>query len=43
MSDGEAPRPALALFGFDGTPTTAESFPAFLQPPQRSPVDSGKG
>lgn len=31
MSGGEAPRPALALFDFDGTLTTTESFPAFLR------------
>lgn len=31
MSDGAAPRPALALFDFDGTLTTSESFPAFLR------------
>lgn len=31
MSDGTAPRPALALFDFDGTLTTSESFPAFLR------------
>lgn len=33
MNDGEAPRPALALFDFDGLPTTTESFPAFLRMP----------
>ena len=31
MSDGAAPRPALALFDFDGTLTTSESFPTFLR------------
>ncbi len=31
MSAGEAPRPALALFDFDGTLTTTESFPDFLR------------
>lgn len=31
MSDGNAPRPALALFDFDGTLTTTESFPTFLR------------
>jgi len=31
VSDGTAPRPALALFDFDGTLTTSESFPAFLR------------
>ena len=31
MSDRQAPRPALALFDFDGTLTTTESFPAFLR------------
>lgn len=31
MSDGAAPRPVLALFDFDGTLTTSESFAAFLR------------
>ena len=31
MSDTDAPRPALALFDFDGTLTDSESFPDFLR------------